>query len=318
MDRYPNIKPWNYNRVKLQVPEGEVDYVNASKIELPPINPDKEREPLRYIAMQGPTPASFNYVWRMVAEQLPSPTAIVQVTSMMEGGFIKCHQYFPWTEEEPTWYLNEDDVWGDGWRATLTYDSVESLAEGAIEKRKLLLHVQGEEEPRIVWHFLYQCWPDFGVPELGDIGSFFELMKVSSECIAPGGTRVVHCSAGVGRTGTLISLEYLMRELEAGTFESRDTYGDGLDAVFDIVDLLRQQRRGMVQGIPQYMFIHQVIRKLWQDKYDSNHEYFDMVEEPARKRLEVPDLLVDGDAYNGNSSDDDSSGNESNGGAATS
>lgn len=273
MDRYANIKPWNHNRIRLRVPEDQLDYVNASTITLD--SPSYSHpKPLRYIAMQGPTEPSFPYVWRMIAEQAPSEVVIVQLTSFFEGIHIKCHQYFPDSEEKPTWDLNEEDIWGDQWKSTLTYDSSESLADGAIEKRKLLLHVAGEENPRIVWHFLYEQWPDFGTPSLDDMAGFFELIKLSREHSAPDAPRIIHCSAGVGRTGTLITLEHLIRELEAGGLcdppPSQELEGQPqkkTDLIYETVDLLREQRRGMVQGTVQYKFIYQVMNKLWQEKY---------------------------------------------------
>ncbi|KAF5669098.1 tyrosine phosphatase [Fusarium heterosporum] len=289
MDRYINIKPWNHNRIKLQVSENELDYVNASDITLTSPS-DPSREPLRYIAMQGPTQPSIDYVWRMTAEQMSSPAVIVQLTTMAEGGAVKCHQYFPDNNDHPTWTLNEHDAWNDDWQAQITYDSYEELANGAIEKRKLLMQLTGEEEPRVVWHLLYRRWPDFGVPELEDLDSFFELMRLSRELNAPTNPRIIHCSAGVGRTGTFITLEHLMRELELGTFENYDEEEEGPDLVSETVDSLREQRIGMVQGRPQFLFIYQVMRKLWQDKYGVDEDGH----EPAAKRLEVGDPFIDG------------------------
>lgn len=288
MDRYINIKPWNHNRVKLQVPEEELDYVNASEITVPSPS-DPNQEPLRYIAMQGPTLPSIDYVWRMIAEQMSSPAVIVQLTTMAEGGVVKCHQYFPDDQENSTWTLNEHDAWNDGWQAQLTYESYEEMAEGAIEKRKLLMQVDGEDEPRVVWHLLYRRWPDFGVPELEDLDGFFDLMQLSRELSAPSNPRIIHCSAGVGRTGTFITLEHLIRELELGTFENYDDPSEGPDLIYHTVDLLREQRVGMVQGRPQFLFIYQVMRKLWQDKYGVDEDG----NEPAAKRLEVGDPFID-------------------------
>lgn len=291
MDRYVNIKPWIYNRIKLRVPENEFDYVNASSVTLTsPL--DANKPPLRYIAMQGPTELSFDYVWRMIAEQTDSPAVIVQLTSMVEAGTIKCHQYFPSDDGFSTWDLNEDDLWADDWKAQLKFDSLEELADGAIEKRKLLLHVEGEEKPRVIWHFLYKCWPDFGVPTLEDLDSFLELMILSHQYSDPSSPRIVHCSAGVGRTGTFICLEHLIRELDSGTLEGYDSSGGKSDLIYDAVDSLRQQRRGMVQGEIQYQFIYQVMRKLWQDKYGPPDEDTSG-SEPAAKRLEVADPFVD-------------------------
>ncbi|KAK2590354.1 hypothetical protein QQS21_011964 [Conoideocrella luteorostrata] len=268
MDRYANIKPWNHNRVRLQVPEQELDYVNASTIRLDPLG-DRSLPPLRYIAMQSPKILSLNYVWRMVAEQTSSPSVIVQLTNMKEGGAVKCDKYFPDDADETAWNLNEDNIWNDDWRVQLAHESLEELAEGAIEKRKLLLHIEGEAEPRVVWNLLYTPWPDFGVPTAGDLESLFEFMAISRVHTGPSSPRIIHCGAGVGRTGTFICLERLMRELDVGTLEA-PTETDPRsqpDLIFNTVDTLRQQRRSMVQSEAQYRFLYDVMRTLWQDKY---------------------------------------------------
>lgn len=205
---------------------------------------------------------------------------------------------------------------------------------------------EAEYEERIVWHFLYKKWPDFGVPALEDLDSFFTLMRLSREKNAqhPENPRIVHCSAGVGRSGTFIALEHLVRELDGGVLEDWDaslvpadaakgagsagfavkeggdaasTEGhdghagetehkavegdddakmDGVvvdgkhaeqhpfdhfeeeedeclasdDLIFHTVNQLREQRRHMVQAEPQYHFLYQVLRKLWEDKYGSS------------------------------------------------
>lgn len=291
MDRYFNIKPWGHNRVKLNVPEGTSDYVNASPVSVPASNEDAPT--YKYIAMQGPTPSSFDSVWRMVAETTTSTAIIVQLTTMFEGEQPKCAQYFPFSDLDKTWELNTEDVWGDGWTATLTYESTESLCDGAIERRKFLLHVDGEEEPRTVWHFLYLRWPDFGVPALTDVQSFFELMKMSREhATEVDEPRFVHCSAGVGRTGTFICLEHLMRELAMGALDAVDAQSADADPVYETVDALRQQRKFMVQSQSQYLFIYQVMRKLWSEKYgledeDEMARSSGSIGQPALKRFEM-------------------------------
>ena len=271
-DRYTNIKPWNHNRVKLNVPDGYLDYVNASSIVLNSPS-DSSRPPFRYIAMQGPTEPSIPYVWRMIAEQLPSPSVIIQLTSNFENGALKCNQYFPDAQVGQEWELNSANIWGDGWNANLKYKSFDLLCEGAIERRRLALHVEGEKEPRDVWHFWYRRWPDFGVPGEADLDVFFELMRLSREHNSPMGPRVIHCSAGVGRTGTFITLEHLIRELDVGALcdpspeDGQDGETTKPDLIYDTVQNLRRQRRGMVQNEQQYRFIYQVLKKLWTERY---------------------------------------------------
>ncbi|KAK0625247.1 protein-tyrosine phosphatase-like protein [Bombardia bombarda] len=351
LDRYMNIQPWHNNRVKLQVPEGHVDYINASPIALESSSlcaadshSSGSREADRYIAMQGPKQTSTDHVWRMVVEQLESPGVIVMLTETHEGPAEKCYPYFPRSETDPPIEINERDEFGDGFRATVRCEGIEETTAGdAIELRKMVVRVhargrgarddeatsptstthvntppsqssgdQSFEEERVVWHFLYKKWPDFGVPALADLDSFFTLMRLSREKnAAPHNPRIVHCSAGVGRSGTFIALEHLIRELDAGVLEHYDERAatpspvsqhrpdgssspatvkeeEGEDLIFSVVNQLREQRRTMVQAESQYLFIYQVLRKLWQDKYGS-----DEMGEPAAKRLEV-DPFVEG------------------------
>ena len=403
LDRYVNIQPWQNHRVKLRVPEGHIDYINASPITLTPSPrpandtvPGEPRESDRYIAMQGPKTSSIDHVWRMVVEQLESPGVIVMLTETHEGPMEKCSLYFPRRKEDPPLEVNERDEFGDGFRATVRCEGLEETPAGdAIELRKLVVRVhsrggkgkqaiaahrnsgstpapnsidpaknpdsdvsvksagtdssvpdslaseglsqQGgppsEEvvDERIIWHFLYKKWPDFGVPALSDLESFFTLMRLSREKNAgPHNPRIVHCSAGVGRSGTFIALEHLIRELDAGVLEHYDEKTatpagrgsleqkpvvtspanatrsegwnealrgggeaspattvieeEGEDLIFSTVNQLREQRRTMVQADAQYLFIYQVLRKLWQDKYGSS---LPDGGEPAAKRLEV-------------------------------
>lgn len=175
---------------------------------------DLRYPPLRYIAMQGPTKPSFDHVWRMVAEQTSSsPAVIVQLTEMADKHGRKCDQYLPMAEEGTAWRINDDNIWGDNWKAYLTFHSLEIIAGGAIEKRMLVLHIDKEgekEEARIIWHFLYKRWPDYGVPTADDINSLLKLIKLSKQYSSPNSKCIVHCSAGVGRTGCFIALDHLI------------------------------------------------------------------------------------------------------------
>lgn len=265
MDRYDDIRPFAQNRVKLQVPENTSDYVNASPIVLAsPSHPDQP--PLRYIAMQGPTEASIDHVWRMVAEQTSSPAVIVQITSLVEFAIYMGTHYYPGIGK--TWDLNESNLWGDDWRAKLSTVSSEIDNDGT-EKTKLLLHVHGGEEPRVVWHFLYKRWDNYSPFSLDDLGSFVEVMKLSSQYNAPSSPRIIHCNGGVGRTSVFIALEHLINNLESGDLAAYHLPQEGSDLIYDTVEILRQQRHGMVQTESQYMFLYQAMKKLWHDKYNT-------------------------------------------------
>jgi protein-tyrosine phosphatase len=267
LDRYVNIHPWDKNRVKLRVPDGMNDYINASPVVLKSLKTGNQS---KYIAMQGPKAGSTDHVWRMIWDELASPAVIVMLTETHEAGQEKCYQYFPKAKEDEPLSVNEEDEFGDGFKATVHCEEVETTCQGdVIEVRKLVMKRDGAEEEKIIWHLLYTEWPDFGVPSAENLHGFFALMALSKE--KNGGTdnpRIIHCSAGVGRSGTFIALEHLMGELHAGAWEGKkdDDESDD-DVIFNTVNALRMQRRMMVQADIQYHFIYQVIKKLWEEKY---------------------------------------------------
>ncbi|KAI0201456.1 protein-tyrosine phosphatase-like protein [Astrocystis sublimbata] len=285
LDRYANIQPWANNRVRLTVPDGKLDYINASPIASPsPTRPDT-RPVFRYIAMQGPKSNTVEHTWRMIAE-LKNPVVIVMLTDTHEGHMEKCFPYFPREPRTDGIDVGEADEFEDGFRARVTCISNEERQDGAIQMRRLNLHVHGQDTT--VWHLLYRKWPDFGVPRVEDHDSFFELMKLSRELnTKTDNPRIIHCSAGVGRTGTFITLETLMRDVDEGAMDNLDQemkeYND--DLVFRTVNYLREQRRTMVQADSQYAFIYTVLRRHWMER----HGLLENASEkgPASKRLEV-------------------------------
>ncbi|KAI0397565.1 hypothetical protein F5Y17DRAFT_414952 [Xylariaceae sp. FL0594] len=280
-DRYSDIRPYANNRVQLPVPEGKFDYINASPIVSPsPLRPDTRPE-LKYIAMQGPKEDTIGHTWRMVAHMPESPVVMVMLTKTTDAYghgiyYNKCAQYYPSQPKEvkpfPNPEYEEQDEFGDGFRGYVECLSLEKRHGGDIEVRQLKLHVEGHEDTTTIWHLLYTKWPDHGVPEGGDYDSFFELMKLSRELnSSTNNPRIIHCSAGVGRTGTFIALETLMREIDEGAMDRLDPDVDVTDndndPIYRAVDTLREQRLKMVQDVSQYKFIHQVLRRQWLDRH---------------------------------------------------
>ncbi|KAM3849369.1 receptor-type tyrosine-protein phosphatase beta-like, partial [Diretmus argenteus] len=231
-NRYNNILPYDTTRVKLSYLEDEPcsDYINGSYI--PGYNYRRE-----YIATQGPLPGTKDDFWRMVWEH--SVYNVVMVTQCVEKGRVKCDQYWP-EDREPLYY-------GD---LVIQMLSESVLPEWTIREFKITSE-NGCSYPRVLRHFHYTVWPDHGVPE--STQSLIQFVRTVRDYVdrSPStGATVVHCSAGVGRTGTFIVLDRALQQLDGrGTV---DIYG----AVFE----LRLHRSHMVQTECQYSYLHQCVR----------------------------------------------------------
>ncbi len=196
----------------------------------------------------------------MIWHETTDVAVIVMLTQVAESGREKCYQYFPLDVEGEPFPLDPIDEANAATDATR--GSIKLLEENFDETsrttiRKLLL-TYGEKF-KTVWHLLYGGWPDFAVPEDENRAALLELMKISAEknCIA-NNPRIIHCSAGVGRSGTFIALEYLLAQLDSGALEESK---DEEDMIFDVVNRLREQRMTMVQSEVQYQFLYQVVRE---------------------------------------------------------
>ncbi|KAJ8373768.1 hypothetical protein SKAU_G00043480 [Synaphobranchus kaupii] len=231
-NRYNNILPYDSTRVKLSHVDDDpcADYINASYI--PGNNFRRE-----YIATQGPLPGTKDDFWKMVWEQ--NVHNIVMVTQCLEKGRVKCDHYWPF-DQDPLYY-------GD---LIVQMLSESELPEWTIREFKIFSEYQLNYS-KVVRQFHYTVWPDHGVPETTQ--SLIQFVRTVRDYInrtAGSGATVVHCSAGVGRTGTFIALDRVLQQLD--TKDTVDIYG----AVFD----LRLHRSHMVQTECQYSYLHQCVR----------------------------------------------------------
>ncbi|XP_010615233.1 receptor-type tyrosine-protein phosphatase H isoform X1 [Fukomys damarensis] len=217
-NRYRNVLPYDWSRVPLQPLRDEPgsDYINASFI--PGL-----WSPRDFIAAQGPLLRTVGDFWRLVWEQ--QSHTIVMLTNCVESGRVKCEHYWPLDAQPCT----------HGHLQVALVD--EEVTEDWAVRDLQLFHVE-EQKALPVRQFHYLAWPDHGVPPSPDpLLAFWRLLRQWLDQTAEGGPPIVHCSAGVGRTGTLIGLDVLLRQLER----------EGLVGPFSFVRKMRQSRPLMVQ-----------------------------------------------------------------------
>ncbi|XP_043351479.1 tyrosine-protein phosphatase non-receptor type 1 isoform X3 [Dermochelys coriacea] len=181
-NRYRDVSPFDHSRIKLT--KGDNDYINASLIKM-------EEAQRSYILTQGPLPNTCGHFWEMVWEQ--KSRGVVMLNRVMEKGSIKCAQYWPQKEEKEM--LFEDT----NLKLTLISEDVKSY----YTVRQLELENLTAQETREILHFHYTTWPDFGVPESpASFLNFLFKVRESGSLSPEHGPIVVHCSAGIGRSGT--------------------------------------------------------------------------------------------------------------------
>ncbi|XP_042178231.1 protein tyrosine phosphatase receptor type Fa isoform X5 [Oncorhynchus tshawytscha] len=226
-NRYANVIAYDHSRVILASVDGVPgsDYINANYI-------DSYRKQNACIATQGPLPETLSDFWRMVWEQRTN--TIVMMTRLEEKSRVKCDQYWPS-------------------RGTETYGMIQVTMLDTVELatysvRTFALYKNGSSEKREVRQFQFMAWPDHGVPEYPTPTLAF-LRRVKSCNPTDAGPMVVHCSAGVGRTGCFIVIEAMLERMKHE--KSVDIYGH--------VTCMRAQRNYMVQTEDQYVFIHEAL-----------------------------------------------------------
>ncbi|CAD5210722.1 unnamed protein product [Bursaphelenchus okinawaensis] len=220
-NRYKDVFCLDNSIVKLTWPPDDPnDYIHANYV---PIEGRK-----KYICTQGPTEKTVNDFWRMIWQE--KCQGILMLTEVMELGKKKCEQYWPQKAGEEVEYgpvkvkavklLNPEENFHSTW-----------------------LEVSAEGSSITVEHMLWKKWPDRGVPK--EYMCCFRMIKKMAQFMPV----VVHCSAGIGRTGTIVGLEIMLCRLQKGE----------TCTMADIVAELRQHRHGSVQTMYQYLYMHRVM-----------------------------------------------------------
>ncbi|XP_046574244.1 receptor-type tyrosine-protein phosphatase mu-like [Haliotis rubra] len=226
-NRYRDVLPYDNSRVVLKAVAENVfsGYINANYIQGVGCLQ-------KFIAAQGPFLRVVPDFWRMVWET--ESRQIVMLTNIIEDGKMKCAKYWPGE-------IDEVKVFDD-----ITVEFV--LEEVSDSYVKRTFNIKSGEMSREIFHYHYTAWPDCDSPR--DVSAFLDFRSaVFRDASAVHGPVIVHCSAGIGRTGTFIALHYLLSQAKA----------DGIVDVFGCVAQLRQQRMEMVQTEEQYAFLFEAL-----------------------------------------------------------
>lgn len=244
-NRYKNILPNVHSRVNLEQIGSDTTsrFINANFVA------DAGNNPKAYIAAQGPKPETVVAFWRMIWQE--NVRALVMVTGLMEGEKQKCARYWP------------EKVYDAAANAgTVKYGDVRVRVIAGIRKegyKVAILNVYRNDEPvREIRHYWFDTWPDYGVPD--DTAVVPRMLKdVSEFSTASDQPWVVHCSAGIGRTGTFIGIDIGMAVLEASR---------RVDTV-SIVEYMRRDRGGMVQTPEQCEFVNESLQTYAEERNQS-------------------------------------------------
>lgn len=248
-NRYKNILPFDHTRVKLSgvdAKEPGADYINANYIRNEERHDEASGNSKYYIATQGCLPNTIQDFWHMIYQE--NTRVIVMTTKEIERGKNKCARYWP-EDGEVTEY-------GGKWKV----EAVSKKSTADYTLREFVLQAKcanSSEPPRRIFHYHFQAWPDHGVPaDPGCVLNFLHDVNARQETIASAevtgktiGPILVHCSAGIGRTGTFIVIDMILDHIKR----------QGLFCDIDVqrtIQGVRSQRSGMVQTEAQYKFVY--------------------------------------------------------------
>ncbi|XP_037043962.1 tyrosine-protein phosphatase non-receptor type 61F isoform X1 [Bradysia coprophila] len=232
-NRYRDVNPYDHSRIVLH--RGDVDYINANLVTM-----DKANR--KYILTQGPLQNTVGHFWLMVWEQ--NSKAILMLNKIIEKKQVKCHQYWP-EKKGPEHKLSLTDV-------GLEVEYLRSEEYKHYTKRILRLSDTESTKSREIIQFHYNTWPDFGIPSSPiEFLQFLKQVRDSNALSADVGPAIVHCSAGIGRSGTFCLVDTCLVLVEND--------GENKVSVCDLLLELRRYRMGLIQTFDQLFFSYQAI-----------------------------------------------------------
>ena len=260
VNRYTDVIPYDSTRVVLRSicenPDAlSDDYINASYV----YTPKRSR---RYVATQGPLENTVPQFWTMVwyhvsATPFVATSTIIMLTQLTEGGSEKCAQYWPKHVDTELEIPCRDSISAKSLVVRLVAQENVPDSDCTISSIELLLRDSNGQntEKRQIKHLLYKGWQDMSIPSSPDkLLNYFQLFRKYHTSEAP---PIVHCTAGIGRTGVFIALDYLFTTVPRMTSEEILN-----DPVFETVDELRNWRTQMVCRLSQLEFIYNLFREM--------------------------------------------------------
>lgn len=274
-NRYTNIVAYDTTRVVLApLASNDGDYINANWI-YGENRDDGTKE--RYIAAQGPTDQSIYDFWRMIWQE--KVEIIVMLTNLVENNKLKCHQYWPDPSSEDPKIRKLFPGLGS---ISVNFEFQENHQDYVIRRFEVTCK-DFPGEVRIVRQFHYVVWPDHGVPETNEeILQFRDTIQEQRK--NPDAPLLVHCSAGVGRTGTLIALDRLTKKVSSCSGEIN---------IKALVEEMRMARNFMVQTHTQYQFIHEATVTILTKYRVAVEKLLDDLHEERNSRLDELRLEVE-------------------------
>lgn len=247
-NRYKDIRPYKNNRIELKDPND--NYINASPIHIIEHN--------FFITTQGPKKETINDFWTMIIEQ--KCNVILMLCREYEEKKVKCADY---------WNIKEIRIYENGQekvkKVEIINENKQAIKDCIIREIKIT-NMETKEEENNILQINYEGWPDKGVPSIenGEVFNTFEKIieeinnqkKKNKKGDKP---IVVHCSAGVGRTGTFISMYYLEKEIIDQINLNKDKIEFN---IFNLVRKLKEMRMHLVQVYEQYKFIYEFVKYL--------------------------------------------------------
>lgn len=242
-NRYRNILPFEDTRVRLL--DNSTGYINANYISEDNVNHIYRNH--KYIATQGPLETTVSDFWQMIWQN--DTEIVVMVCKLYEKARMKCYKY--WPHNKKTNHIDRG--------LHVEHSNTKKIRQDIIVRTFILTkdcnycddcnNCDDCKEPRTIYQIQLSGWPDFGVPKVSVFTNFINVYREYQSLSKLNGHNIVHCSAGIGRTGTFLAIDIGLNQILTGS----------LCNIKNIVSYLRTKRGKLIQTAEQYLFVYKIL-----------------------------------------------------------